>query len=181
MHLVRYMKHDPVHPAVGWPVPIQFCKVEVDSFRPRPPFGFWSWGVETNLTTDENGSISMTRNFQASGVTYDLKVFAENYAAIVLPAQEFASGAFWQEPGFPDGGIPIWRFVNGATDILDFSYDFTDSYTPEHWNIADTVRHGFDYVAARRDPRETDLLPQVLVHANAPFFIDGVKIGRAHV
>ena len=41
---------------------------------------------------------------------------------------------------------------------MDFSYDFTDDFTPQHWSLADAVRHGFDFVAARRDPSESDPL-----------------------
>ena len=145
--------------------PIRFCKVEVHSFRPRPPFGVWTWGLELETTTDAKGSISVTMPFQGSGVTYDLKVFAQNYAAVVLPAGELlATGPFWQEPGFPDGAA-IWRRVTGPSDVLDFSYNFRDAYTPQHWNLAEVVRHGFDYVSARRDPSETDPLPPMPVHA----------------
>ena len=148
--------------------PIQFCKVEVHAFRPRPPFGFWAWGLDATTTTDANGSVSVPRTFQGAGVAYDLKVFAENNATIVLANNLLASGAFWQEPGFPDGAA-INRYVNAPGDVLDFSYNFTDSFTPQHWSLADAVRHGFDYVNARRDPSQTaQPLPQATVHPGNP-------------
>ena len=136
--------------------PIQFCKVEVNAFRPRPPFGIWTWGKELDTTTDANGSVSVTI-FQVPGAQYRLNLSAQNYGAVVWPNQFAALGPFWQEPGQPDGA-PFVRTINLPTDVLNFSYDFTDEFTPQHWSLADAVRHGFDYVAARRDPSETDVL-----------------------
>jgi hypothetical protein len=149
------------NPADGTTVlrPIQFCAVEVWGHRPRPPFGFWGWGKDADATTDANGSISVPMTFQAAGVTYGVKISAQNYAAIVWPNQPVSFSPFWQEPGEPDGA-KFQRVVNGPADVANFNYDFTDAWTPQHWSLADAVRHGFDYVAARRDPSETDPLPQ---------------------
>src|SRR5882672_475788 len=153
-------RYSDLNPADGTIVlrPIQFCAVEVSAYRPRPPFGIWTWGKELDTTTDANGSISVPIAFQVPGVTYGVNVSAQNYAAIVWPNQPVSLSPFWQQPGQPDG-TSFQRAVIGAGDILNFSYDFTDSWTPQHWSLADAVRHGFDYVAARRDPRETDPLP----------------------
>ena len=46
---------------------------------------------------------------------------------------------------------------------MDFSFDFEDSWAAQHYNLAETVRHGFDYANARRDPNETDPIPQANV------------------
>src|SRR5256885_10772678 len=50
--------------------PIRFCRIEVWSFRPRPPFGIWTWGNDANSTTDGNGRISVPFTFQTAGVIY---------------------------------------------------------------------------------------------------------------
>ncbi|HKX63342.1 MAG TPA: PA14 domain-containing protein [Verrucomicrobiae bacterium] len=149
------------NPADGTTVlrPIQFCVVEVHAHRPRPPFGIWTWGKDADATTDANGSISVPRSFQVPGVTYAVKISAQNYAAIVWPNQPISFSPFWQEPGQPDG-TPFQRAVNSPGNVANFDYDFTDAWTPQHWSLADAVRHGFDYVAARRDPSESDPLPQ---------------------
>jgi hypothetical protein len=147
------------NPADGTTVlrPIQFCAVEVWGFRPRFA-GIWGWAKDADATTDANGSISVSIGFQAQGVTYGVKISAQNYAAIVWPNQPISFSPFWQEPGEPDG-VKFQRVVNSPSDTATFSYDFTDAWTPQHWSLADAVRHGFDFVAARRDPRETDPLP----------------------
>lgn len=136
--------------------PIQFCKVEVWGFRPRF-LGIWGWAKDADTTTDANGVISVPINFDRAGVKYGVRVTAQNYGAVVWPNQFAALAPFWQEPGFPDGAA-FQRTVNAPGDVVSFSYDFTDSFTPQHWSLADAVRRGFDYVAARRDPSETDPL-----------------------
>lgn len=165
--------------------PIQFCKVEVHAFRRRGLI--WIWGWELDTTTDANGSISVPMNFQEPGVQYALRVFAQNYAAVVVPNQLLASGPFYAQPGFP--GAPFILTVSLPTDVLDFSYDFTDAYAPQHWSLADAVRHGFDYVAARRDPSEetTEPLPPAAVHpgfAGSTFYNpinQTLEINNSHV
>jgi hypothetical protein len=70
---------------------------------------------------------------------------------------------------------------------LDFSYDFTDAWTPQHFNLAEDVRHGRDYALARRDPGETEPIPPAGVQPtsvgvtmyNAPF--DTVVINSSDV
>ena len=160
----QYADFNPATPGVA-PIlrPIQFCKVEIDGYRQRGLF--WTWGLEVTTTTDANGSISVPMNFQEVGVTYRMRVFAENYAALVVPNNLLATGAFWQEPGYPDGAAFI-KTVNYPAVVLDFSYNFTDWYTPQHWSLADAVRHGFDYVKAQREPSQAlaQPLPQAAVH-----------------
>lgn len=141
--------------------PIQFCRVEVWGFRPRF-LGIWGWAKDADTATDGNGSISLPFSFQTAGVIYGVRITAENYAAVVWPNQFLATGPFWTEPGVPDGAA-FQRTANSPGAVLDFSYDFTDDFTPQHWSLADAVRHGFDYVSARRDPNEADPLPKAPV------------------
>ncbi len=144
--------------------PIQHCKVEVWVFRPRL-FGVWDWGLDTTVTTDAAGDLNVAMPFRGSGVRYSLRIFAENYGAAVWPV--FVSTIpFWEEPGKPDGAAII-RTVAGAGDVLDFSYNFEHPDWARYWSLADAARRGFDYVAARRDPGETDPLPRVGVQPGA--------------
>ncbi len=147
--------------------PIQFCKVEVHSFRPR--IGpIWTWAKDLDTTTDGNGRINVSLPFQTRGVVYAVRVFAQNYGVAVWPNQFAATGPFSEEPGKPDGAA-FNPTVSSSADVVDFSYDFQDSFTPQHWNIADAVRRGWDYVAARRDPSESDPLPAANVQPGFAF------------
>lgn len=162
----RYADFNPVT-GTSFPRPIQFCKVEVHSFRPRF-LGIWGWAKDLDTATDAGGRISVPMNFQVPGVIYGVRVFAQNYGAAVWPNQFAATGPFWEEPGKPDGAA-FNRTANTAGDVLDFSYDFQDGFTPQHWNIADAVRRAWDYAAARRDPRESDPLPPANVQPGFAF------------
>ena len=138
----RYGDFDPVTGSVQLR-PIQFCSVEVFSFRPRV-FGIWGWAKDADTVTDANGRISVSRNFQISGVIYSVRVYAQNYGVAVWPNIFLATGPFSEEPGKPDG-TAFNRTVFNPGDTVDFSYDFTDPFSPQHWNIADAVRRGWDY------------------------------------
>lgn len=145
--------------------PIATAKVEIWRFRPRyfTFFGaVWGWGNDATVTTDINGNLSTSMPFVTSGVVYGVRVFATNAGAVVYPNNVANTVPFYQEPGQPTGAI-INRTASGPLDVLDFSFDFTDSWTPQHYNLAETVRRGFDFVNARRDPSETDPLPPVSV------------------
>jgi hypothetical protein len=148
--------------------PIAFAKVEIHRFAPRfcidiPFVGrqctAWSWGLDATTTTDGNGSISVSMPFAASGVVYGVKIFATNYAAEVWPDDVLHTVPFHREPGEPDGAI-INLTASSPTDVLDFSYNFTEPWSAQHYNLAETVRHGFDYANARRDSNETDVVTQ---------------------
>lgn len=165
--------------------PIRFCQVEIWSRRPRPPFGFWGWGNDANTVTDGNGRISVFFNFETIGVDYAVYVSAENYAARVFPNTAISTSRFTSQPGQPDG-TPFIGTVMLPTDVLDFSYDFVDGYTPQHWSMAEAVRHGFDYVSARRDPLETDVLPKAGVQPGQPLtfynhITQTLTINNAHI
>jgi hypothetical protein len=155
--------------------PIARARVEIWRFAPHGS-PVWTWHHDETTTTDENGSISVSMPFETSGIIYALRVTATNYAAVVWPNDVLHNVPFHQEPGEPDGA-KIHRTANSPGETLDFSYDFKDAWTPQHFNLAETVRHGFDYVTARRDPSETDDLPRVGVQPtsvtgswyNAPF------------
>lgn len=165
--------------------PIRFCQVEIWSRRARPPFGFWGWGNDANTVTDGNGRISVFFPFETVGIDYAVYVSAENYAARVFPNTAVSTSRFTSQPGQPDGA-PFLRTVMLPTDVLDFTYNFVDGYTPQHWSMAEAVRHGFDYTAARRDPGESDPLPKAGVQPGQPFtfynhITQTLTINNAHI
>ena len=151
----RYLDSD------GTRRPIKFAKVEVWRFAPRF-LGIWGWANDATITTDGQGKISKPMPFVTSGVIYGVKVFATNSAAVVWPFNQPFTQPFYQEPGQPDGAI-INKTAFSPGDVLIFDYDFQDSWTPQHYNLADVLRHGFEYATARRDLRETDPIPPVNV------------------
>jgi hypothetical protein len=139
--------------------PIAHARVEIWRFAPH--IGpVWTWAHDETATTDANGSLSVSMPFETRGIVYALRVTATNYAAKVWPNDALHSVPFHQEPGEPDG-MNIHRTANEPGETLDFSYDFTDAWTPQHFNMAEAVRHGFDYASANRDPAETEPIPQV--------------------
>jgi hypothetical protein len=138
--------------------PIAFANVEVWSFAPHGIFNVWSWSHERTVTTDGAGRISATFPFDVSGVIYGLRVYATNYAAVVWPNDAAHTLPFHVNPGEPSG-TKIERAATAAGQSLDFSWDFTDGWTPQHFNLAESVRRGFDFASARRDPRESDPIP----------------------
>ncbi len=143
--------------------PIAHAKVEVWRFRPRTwtPFGWiWGWGTRPDATpaTDGNGNLSVDMSFEGRGVVYGVRVFATNYAAVVWPNDAVHIFPFYNEPKWPDGSNLNLK-AQSASDTLDFSYDFVDDWSTQHYNLAETVRLGFDYANARRDPQERDIEP----------------------
>lgn len=136
--------------------PIAFATVEIHRFAPRT-LGVWAWGIDATVSTDSSGSISVPMQFVTNGVVYGVKVFATNYAAVVWPNDALHAVPFHREPGQP--GRIINRTVSSRADVLDFSFDFTDSWSPQHYNLAETIRHGFDYANPRRDVNENDAIP----------------------
>lgn len=164
--------------------PIASAKVEIHRFAPRA-LGIWSWGLDATVATNTDGSISVAMPFLANGVVYGVKVFATNYAALVWPNDALHTVPFHREPGEP--GRITNRTVVSRTDVLDFSYDFSDTWAAQHYNLAETIRHGFDYANARRDPNETDVIPVANVQPTSvggswynPVF-DTVIISSGHV
>ena len=98
--------------------------------------------------------------YERAGIVYAVRVLATNYAAVVWPDDPVHAGPFYQEPGQPDNAkIQRTANVNGA--VLNFSYDFDDGWTPQHFNLAETVRRGHDFVAARRG--DSDVLKRANV------------------
>src|SRR5206468_5142620 len=163
---------------------IRFCRIEVWGFRPRT-LGIWAWGNDANSTTDGNGNISVPFTFQTAGVVYGVRITAENYAAVVWPNTPVSLSQFFVEPGEPDG-TKFQRTANAPGDVLDFSYNFVDAFTPQHWSLAEAVRHGFDFASANRDPRETDPLPKAGVQPGFittfyNFIQSTLDINNAHV
>ncbi len=142
------------------PKPIAFARVEIWH---RGIFFWNTWAHVGTTTTDSNGFLRFQDN-RCDG-TYGVKVFATNFAATVFPNDDFYSPftpPFHREPGEP--GPVINRSASSCSDVLDFSFSFTDSFAPQHYNIAETIRHGFGYAGARRDPSESDPIPPVNVY-----------------
>ncbi|MGK5114446.1 hypothetical protein [Geodermatophilus sp. CPCC 205506] len=167
------------------PRPIAFAEVEVWRFAPRI-LGIWAWGKDFSLTTDAAGRISARYGYDGPGIIYALRIFASNYAAVVWPNDAVHSEPFREQPGEPDGA-PIQRTTTNAGQVMDFSYAFDDGWTPQHFNLADAIRHGYDFAVARRDPAESDPIPRVGVQPtsasgtwyNAPF--DTIAINTTDV
>jgi hypothetical protein len=134
--------------------PIISTRVEI--WRHAPRFlGIWAWGGDAIVATNSNGSISVNMPFVASGVTYQVRVYATNAGAVVHQIQNFTADFY---------DVPSISFVaNSPSNVFDFSFNFVDPYSAQHYNLADTVLLGFNYASTHRDPRETDPLPPVLV------------------
>jgi hypothetical protein len=139
--------------------PIAFAYVEVYS---KGNGFFDSWVFAGSTTTDATGAMRFTDPVCHNGGSYDVRIYSQNYAAIVIPKDQIVNtGAFSTEPGRP--GPPITRPFSSCSAVLDFSFDFGDQYTAEHFNLAEAIRRAFDYASMRRDPRETDPLTRVAV------------------
>jgi hypothetical protein len=80
----------------------------------------------------------------------------------VWPNDVVHAEPFRQQPGEPNGA-PIQFTATAAGQLMDFSYTFADGWTPQHFNVAETIRRGFDFAVARRDPTQSDPIPPVAV------------------
>ena len=159
--------------------PIAFAHVEIYT---KGNGTFDTWGLAGTTTTDANGAISFTDPVCHMG-SYDVRIYAQNYAAIVIPIDQVVNnGAFSTEPGRP--GAVINKTPSSCNATLDFSFDFSDLYNSEHFNIAEAARRGFDYASMHRDPRETDPLGQAVFQPSTVSFswynstVDQVVINR---
>ena len=130
--------------------PIAFANVEV-WHRGTLPWNFWAPVAMTATNGLGQFSFSDTRG----DGTYAVRVYASNYAAAALISPTVT---FYAEPGFP--GPAINRSVTSATQAVDFSFTFSDATSPMFYNVAEVVRRGFDYAAARRQPGDPDALPR---------------------
>lgn len=131
--------------------PIAFARIEIWHHGTM----FWDvWAKVGDRTTDSTGRFSFS-DTRSSG-TYAVRVYATNYAAAVSQ-----NGEFYVEPGFP--GANIQKSVAWSGQQVDFSYNFTDTGSRMYYNVAETIRRGFDYARVRRDPNETDPLPRANV------------------
>jgi hypothetical protein len=145
----------------GTSSPIRFATVEIWRFRPGP-FGWWAWYADKTVSTNAFGRINEPMNFIQPGVVYGLRVFAKN-RGVTVKIQDLYSPDFFRKPGEP--GTAIEKRVNAASDVLDFSFNFADTYATNHFNIADAILHGFDYATAlpRRTPGFDDDIAPVTV------------------
>jgi hypothetical protein len=129
--------------------PIAFANVEV-WHKGTMPWDFWAPVAMTATNGLGQFSFSDTRGHG----TYAVRVYSSNYAANAL----WISATFYAEPGYPS--TPIQRAVTSPTQVVDFSFDFTDSLAARMYNVAETARRGFDFAAARRQPGDLDALPR---------------------
>ena len=137
------------------PMPIRRANVEVWYHGPN----WWDfWTCVAFLKTTDAGTISYSDSRGAGW--YSLSIYATNDAAIVWPIDVHLD-AFRTEPG--PGGSSMHLPVSSASDLLDFSWTFTDDSASRYFNLADTALWGYDYAMARRDPAETDFIHQVFV------------------
>ncbi|WP_322769555.1 ricin-type beta-trefoil lectin domain protein [Frankia sp. Cr1] len=146
--------------------PIREAKVELWRFKPRA-LGVWTWGVDQVLRTDSAGRINTAVPYETAGITYALRVVAENRAAVVrpnpktigawIPSTLGMDGAMWREPG---DNQPIQPRVTAPGQTHDMSWTFT-GWAAQHYNIADTLLYAHDYAAAHRG--DTDVLNPVAV------------------
>ncbi|AEE54467.1 hypothetical protein [Haliscomenobacter hydrossis] len=141
------------------PKPIALAKVEIWSFAPRGTL-IWTWGVDATVNTDLQGKISVNIPFKTQGVIYGLRILASNHACYVAPSNNI--GTFYANP--IKDGKELTLKATSHTDVLDFSCTFTSPEVSGYFNICETLRHGYNYVAALRAPGETDKINQVGVY-----------------
>lgn len=135
--------------------PIASAKVEI--WR----YAYWTWANAATVWTNSDGRFEQPMPFLGSGVVYAVRVFATNAGAVVWPDDVVHTFPFYREPGEP--GTKYTRTVRTSTDVADFDYNFSDAFAVKHFNLAETVRIGYQYAAARRDPNERDGLTPVNV------------------
>jgi Ricin-type beta-trefoil lectin domain-like len=118
--------------------PIVRCRVQV-----------WRGGVLAATTqTDNTGRFSTTVPHTIDGTDTRVVLYATNEAAQILAG----SGPFFvTTPG---------QLSNGGM-TLDFSKKFDTVNEVRSFNAAHNIRLAFDFARARRDPRETEMIPRV--------------------
>ena len=141
----------------GTPTPIRQATVEVWRRRARD-LGIWSWGMDMTAFTDDQGKLRVDLPFVQNGVDYSLRVYATNPAVQVFQ-KDFYVQPFFAKPGTTE----IIRTTNSAANVHDFSFNYTDQFSRDHFNAADAALRGFEYASARRDPRETDDIARVSI------------------
>jgi hypothetical protein len=129
--------------------PIAFARIQIWN-RGINPWDVW-WPVG-EASTDAAGHFFYSDS-RGNG-TFAVRVYATNFAALV----QSGSSEFYAEPGFP--GPNIQKSVTSANQVIDFSFDFTDPNAARFYNVAETIRRGFEHAAARRDPNGGDTLSQ---------------------
>jgi hypothetical protein len=141
----------------GQRAPIRRATVEIWRRYGSP---FPTWRNDFTVTTDESGSFDVTVPTVGAGAVYGLRVYAINDAAIVR-FRDRPQDAMYEQPGPP--GAAIQKVSNGASDVLEFNWDFTDPGTAAYYNMADALLYGRDYAVARRAQGETEIIKQVTV------------------
>jgi outer membrane protein assembly factor BamB len=142
--------------------PIAGARVEIWTCVPGF-LGACTWGFDTPTKTNGAGSIT-TALIRPPGTLYALRVFATNDAAVVWrhSVPTYPSVPFYAQPGVPSGS-EIVLSASTPSSVLNFSFNWTDALTSEHFNIADAISLGRAYADAHRDPLESDVIPKVNV------------------
>lgn len=131
-------------PIVGAPVEI--------SRGVRGLFGNWYWNTVAMPKTDDGGAFSVYVPHKAKGAKYRLRIMASNGAAT---ARE-GLGVFSRTVTMP-------QTVEAWDDVLTLDTMFTDGAAASRFNLIETIRHGFAYAQANRDPNESDRIPNASV------------------
>jgi hypothetical protein len=136
-------------------LPIRGAKVEVWRYRPQWWF-VWGWSHDDTVWSNGQGEVNVSMPYLANGVTYALRVVAENRAAHVKPNPRNAwdgiasffgrDGSMWTEPGYDH---PKQAHSTAAGQAFDISDTFT-GWPAQHFNIADAALYAHDYAAAHR-------------------------------
>jgi len=121
----------------------------VGAFRPRPPFGIWTWGNDANSTTDAMGESRCPSLFRQRGC---LRCVSPLQTSRVRVADTPISTSQFSLSRRADGA-KFQATANAQGDVVDFSYNFVDAFTPQHWSLAEDSRHGFDFCDGKSDPR----------------------------
>lgn len=127
--------------------------------------GITSWESFATVHLDSDGRLSQSVAFDPD-VTYALRIFATNDAAVVYPATVIdVGGSFFARPG--DDGHEIKLRADASGQALDFSYRFADATRASEFNIASTLQYARTWAVANRDARESDDIPPVRVQPAA--------------
>lgn len=141
--------------------PIRRATVEIYRRRARD-LGIWGWGHDMTASTDDQGRLSVQMPFVQQGADYSLRVYAQN-PAVQVTQKDIYFQNFYAKPGHP--GEIIRTATNDPNRTHDFTFNFTDQPSRDHFNAADAALRGFDYAEARRDPSQTsETIARVTVH-----------------
>lgn len=141
----------------------------VEIYRHRN--GQIGWSMDASTRTNANGEISIYVPYAGYNTSVSLRVYADTPAVRVLRMDDPFQG-FYQKPGFPS--TEIIRTAYHPTNVLDFTYEFADTWSSAHYNVAHALGFAKQYADERRDPFESDPIEkldvQVLNDLNNTWF-----------